>query len=470
MNKPILYFLTLVMLVFGCTPDNDEVNLDSLKKTICAFSPIQNISPPLDTLNIVENDSIKFQFIRNFPIYVLQAMDDNGGRLTNISLAEINIWLDRANEVFKDANIQFTFDGMIHPIRDTRINSVSGENDTNWQYVKQKLNSIATSNGKILIVFRHGGNSIPTGAGFSSWVYDFVVMPAYSNTGICGMSNPSLLTHELGHYFGLEHTFKEEFQTKTNAENYLKNSGNPKVFDGDLTYIHDTPPDPFIRNLDCNASINTVLLNGINFPLLRDNPMAYWYNPKPKKFTKDQIKRIQKIASRRYQGTCNSRFISQNLPTSLAVNTETNVFLTFENTGTLPWETNYQLKPIYNGVLFPEQKLNKQVLPGEKYTFNFPIKFFTPGIYKVQWSMYSFATCKGKIGVPSDLVEISVENTTDCEELLRKIKSTEGYRDFLQNMLHNTPPQHKGKLINDIDRVNGELGALKKLVEEKKCN
>ena len=95
------------------------------------------------------------------------------------------------------------------------------------------------------MLFRHGPGPNPTGGGFS-WVdYDFVVMPGFDITTVCGKQNIGVFAHEVGHYLGLRHTFAREFETVAEADAWLKDhKGDVSCFDGDR--LSDTPPDPFI--------------------------------------------------------------------------------------------------------------------------------------------------------------------------------------------------------------------------------
>lgn len=218
------------------------------------------------------------------PILVVRVSDDDGGRRANISAFEVQQWVDEANDIFLSSQIQFEFiPAETGPhwidINNTDMNNVAGEfpGDPIWENSKNLGNQIAEEHpDKIVIFFRHGPGDFPTGGGFSSTQYDFIVMPGFQHTELCGEQNIVLFAHEIGHYLGLFHTFTQDLATINDAiDFYIESGRNPNVFDGDG--LADTSPDALIREIDC-TSATTVNLDGDIFELLRDNNMSYYYN------------------------------------------------------------------------------------------------------------------------------------------------------------------------------------------------
>lgn len=208
--------------------------------------------------------------------------DDDGGRKTHITPAQVTSWVDKANEIYSSINVHFNFDESAgsddwQEIQNTLINSMSGVDHPDWIAQRNAANGLAANTpDKMVVYFRWGPNQgSPTGGGFSWTDYDFIAMPGFYDTGVCGQQNIGILAHEAGHYLGLAHTFSPTFGTIAEAENYFISHGHdPAVFEGDGR--DDTPPDPFTGQTQCfpPAFIN---LDGVTLPLPRRNIMSYYY-------------------------------------------------------------------------------------------------------------------------------------------------------------------------------------------------
>jgi hypothetical protein len=238
------------------------------------------------------------------PIHAVQAADGDGGRRAAISADEVRRWVERANRVFEVAGIEYTFDGRLHPIEDTEINSVTGDQDPAWGSVKKKLNDIAAQHKKLVVVFRHGDKASPTGGGFSWSSYDFVVMPGFSKTFVVGNQNIALLGHEIGHYLGLSHTHAVSRRTVAEARLHFASNGfDPGVFDGDAGSVGDTPPDPHISELTDRFDTDTVTLGGVAFQLARYNAMSYYHDKDlpPRTLTRRQVEVARQTLQERRQ-------------------------------------------------------------------------------------------------------------------------------------------------------------------------
>jgi hypothetical protein len=206
-----------------------------------------------------------------------------GQRTTPITPDQVAQWVAKANEVYAAARVRFEFDptpgkGDWAELHDSDVNRLSVElpGDVGWERGRATANELAARYPqKVLLLFRHGPEAAPTGVGFSSTSYSFVAMPGYAATTVCGdTQNAYLLAHEMGHYFGLGHTF-QQFKTRGAAAAALRKAGNkPAAFDGDG--LAETPPEPYIEELQCGKEVVTIL-NGIPFPLLRGNIMSYYH-------------------------------------------------------------------------------------------------------------------------------------------------------------------------------------------------
>ena len=146
----------------------------------------------------------------DIPIQAVRISDDDGGRPAAISPRQVKRWVDNANAVYAHSGIRFRYevsDGLVER-KSTLLNNITGTGDGEWLQSKRLANRLAAEHpGRLTVLFRHGPGPNPTGGGFS-WVdYDFVVMPGFDVTTICGKQNIGVFAHEAGHYLGLSHTF-----------------------------------------------------------------------------------------------------------------------------------------------------------------------------------------------------------------------------------------------------------------------
>jgi len=226
-------------------------------------------------------------------------------RATDISARQVERWIEKANEVYQAARVRFEFDpaprtGDWDVLNSTEINNLMAAlpGDPVWEHGRAAANEVASHYpDKVLVLFRRGPGATPTGGGFSSDTYNFIVMPEFDATTVCGtMQNGFLFAHELGHYLGLDHTFRE-FATKAEATEALRRSKfSARVFDGDR--LEDTAPDPYIKELQCSTD-TTVTLAGVPFQLLRSNVMSYYVSD-TKTITPQQAEVVRRTIVRRF--------------------------------------------------------------------------------------------------------------------------------------------------------------------------
>jgi hypothetical protein len=236
------------------------------------------------------------------PIHAIQLANDDGGHAADITPEQVSQWVDKANEVYSIGRIRFLFDPTgpeFSRLTNTLINNMVDSRDPNWVEERDAAIAVAAQyRGKVVVFFRYGEQpgGGPTGEGFSGGDLNFVAMPGFGVTSVCGQQNIGLFAHEVGHYMDLSHTFRYAMDTINDAEIIFGLLGNdPAAFDGDG--LSDTLPDPFISQLGC-SSTTSVTLNGVLFTLPRDNIMSYWFSL-DKTVTPQQIARArQKLRDR----------------------------------------------------------------------------------------------------------------------------------------------------------------------------
>ncbi len=267
--RKVVISLLLVSSLLACNVSAQIEPPTQVNTSTATITPKPSLTP---TPTIVSGYPII-----SVPIQAIQVMDDDGGRLTPITAEEVTAWVSKTNEIYAWSGIQFTFSGQdLVTLRSTLLNNMAGDQDEKWlEEIAYGDQVAAQYPGKLVLFFRWGPGNQPTGGAFSSSQYNFVAMSIFG-TSVCGYQNIGMLAHEIGHYLSLSHTFPQVYQNEAEAETALENNGNdPATFDADG--FSDTLPDPFIamEKYQC-PPLEGVTLNGIYFPLPRDNIMSYY--------------------------------------------------------------------------------------------------------------------------------------------------------------------------------------------------
>lgn len=220
--------------------------------------------------------------VLELPVFAVILSDDDGGRRTPVSGAQISQWVDRANEVLGGSGIELLFDpsagsGDWIEYESTLLNEMVGDSDPRWGTQRVLADAIAATRPEAMTVFfRWGPGAGATGAAFSWTDIDFIVMPGFGVTNVCGEQNIGLLAHEIGHYLGLPHTFRYIGGSVPSVEAFFEVNGNdPFVFDGDGR--DETAPDPFVQDGSVQCGSGPLVLDGVLFELPRENAMSYYH-------------------------------------------------------------------------------------------------------------------------------------------------------------------------------------------------
>jgi hypothetical protein len=243
-----------------------------------ALQPLRSVPKTWSHLVMADTSSLDRVFAYDnqvrVRIHAVKCEDDNGGRATAITPAQVQQWVDRANECYARAGVRIEFHAAtdFEVLRNTVINTLdlcsafptSAQCDTH----KAAATQWASQHPCKIVVFFRWGYSTPsspgaTGSGFSGEAANYVAMPGFNATATMAYyQNPAnplhgqsvqgikLLAHELGHYFGLDHSgidFDYAATPSPHAQvvSYLSQFSNPSMqtLDPDHDDVWDTPPD-----------------------------------------------------------------------------------------------------------------------------------------------------------------------------------------------------------------------------------
>lgn len=194
------------------------------------------------------------------PLAIIQGADP--GCVNKANLANVGTWIEYANSVYAPLMVRFNWALTVQKCG-YEWQATDGFKDT-WDKAKDNESTLAADpemSNMVWVAVR----ARAAGGAFAGYGSRIIAMPegmlVCGDQGLSGPKNfyQNDLAHELGHYFGLQHTFKGPPKTKGDLQQMLEDVGFDPVraFDydakgsmyydaqsGETVSVFDTPPDP----------------------------------------------------------------------------------------------------------------------------------------------------------------------------------------------------------------------------------
>ncbi len=278
--SPGLLYLLLAILFYGLF-EYSYYSRTKLKKPFHAcFLPESNVFASVCNEHLTIGDSSLPQVNKKFLIQIHIVRDSLGEILTDAEVTTVKNSVAGASDAFSGIGISFATEDSVRIIENYRFNLP----EETWR-LDEMVKNHAVEDRINLFVFDAFAGVLDGAAGIASGESMFLPYASLENSGT--------VTHELGHVFGLAHTFGsgdviaaaqgEPFDASTE----LVDGSNCETA-GDQ--VCDTPADPYIPN-DPNGTVwidtNCVYVydgrdtNGDYYEPDIDNIMAYYFPDDP---------------------------------------------------------------------------------------------------------------------------------------------------------------------------------------------
>lgn len=252
-----------------------------------------------DAATIRYEPDLRRNTVDYYPVQIFSVAKSNGdGRLSDVDMLR---GLCQLNRDFLEYGIQFF---MKDPVRYINNDNYFEHNQSNGYRMMRNHNATGVFN---IYIVRNPNET----CGYFSPANEAVAV-AQS----CFIGGTHALTHEMGHFFGLPHTFQgweQRTYDKTNVPAYLSIRGRDTVYvetvDGSNCKTSgdgfcDTPPDYISERWNCAGNgLSTKLYydpNGTEFHIDGTNFMSYAEDRCQNMFTPEQVDRMHHILQTRY--------------------------------------------------------------------------------------------------------------------------------------------------------------------------
>ena len=167
-----------------------------------------------------------------------------------------------------------------------------------------------------------------------------------------------------------------------------------------------------------------------------------------------------------------AEFVRQDVPASLRPFETGTASITMRNSGPNDWGANYKLVSLAPGWSVDSVTIGSTVASGDEITIAVPLMAQSSGDFDCEWRMSRPFGGLGQFGISSKRVTVKVSDGTgsvDCADLDQQIQGADLQIQLLQQQLSMAAPSEKAFIIDEIQRLQGEIAALNALKSSAGC-